>query len=328
MTTTPTTDVPVHSEVEGAGQSARRFRRKKNRDEASADEVTQSGTPAPLSPRLQFIRAALIMVVVLCVTLLAQISFIGAFQHNAAQERLFDEFRAELANGTAPVGAVDGNNRELPIGTPVAFLEIPEIGVSEVVVEGTTSAALFSGPGHRRDTVLPGQLGASVIMGRHSAFGGPFGDISELEEGDTIEVTTGQGEFEYEVLGVRYEGDPVPPPPEAGVGRLILITAAGRSYMPDGVVRVDAELSEAVVGPGRVYTADTLPASEQPMGIDNSTLWSLVLWIQALIAVSIGAVWAWHRWGKAQAWIVFVPAVLFVGLGTAAQVARLLPNLL
>lgn len=64
------------------------------------------------------------------------------------------------------------------------------------------------------------------------------------------------------------------------------------------------------------------------MGADTSTLWALVLWMQVLIAVTIGAVWAWHRWGRPQAWIVFLPPLLLVGLATSSQVVRLLPNLL
>jgi sortase A len=211
----------------------------------------------------------------------------------------------------------------------VAYLEIPEIGVSEVVVAGTTPSALFAGPGVRRDTVLPGQIGASIVMGRQAAFGGPFGGIGDLEEGDVVKVTTAQGEFEYEVLGVRREGDPVPPPAEAGVGRLILMTAEGRAFMPTGVLRVDAELSEgAVGGPTRLYAPQALPKSEEAMGIDTSNLFVLVLWIQALILLSVGAVWAWHRWGHAQAWIVFLPPLLLVGLAASAEAARFLPNLL
>ena len=289
-----------------------------------------SGTAIPpLGPRMQVARAALIMVFVMAVTLLLQLTLIGGLQQSASQERKFDEFRSQLATGTAPIGPTDNQNRALAIGAPIAFIEIPEIGLNQVVVEGTTSSALFSGPGHRRDTVLPGQVGASIIMGRNGAFGRPFGDIDQLEAGDSIVVTTGQGEYEYEVIGVRREGDPIPAPPPAGLSRLVLATADGRALVPDGVLRVDADLvGDAVVGPARTYSAATLPASEQFMGADTSTLWALALWIQVLIALSLGAVWSWHRWGHAQAWVVFLPPLVLAGLATSSEVARLLPNLL
>ena len=295
------------------------------------------GDLPPLSPRLQFARVALIIVFILSITLFLQLLFIGSLQQSSAQERSFDKFRSQLANGVAPIGPTtttrdeDGEEtvRELPLGAPVAYIEIPEIGLRQVVGEGTTSSVLFSGPGHRRDTPLPGQAGTSVIMARKAAFGGPFSSINELEAGDEIIATTGQGVFTYEVIGVRREGDPVPPPPEAGSSRLLLATADGRAFMPDGILRVDAAIvGDAAVGPARLTTAAALPGSEQFMGADTSTVVVLVLWLQALIGLSVGAIWAWHRWGHAQAWIVFLPPLLLVGLATSGEVARLLPNLL
>jgi hypothetical protein len=64
------------------------------------------------------------------------------------------------------------------------------------------------------------------------------------------------------------------------------------------------------------------------MAADTRTIWVLAFWLQALIALALGAVWAWHRWGHAQAWVVFLPALTLVGLSASGEVARLLPNLL
>jgi hypothetical protein len=63
------------------------------------------------------------------------------------------------------------------------------------------------------------------------------------------------------------------------------------------------------------------------MAADTGTLWVLAFWLQALTLVVLAAVWAWHRWGHAQAWVVFVPPLLLVGLAVAGEAARLLPNL-
>ena len=57
-------------------------------------------------------------------------------------------------------------------------------------------------------------------------------------------------------------------------------------------------------------------------------MWALALWLQAMIALALGAAWAWHRWGRAQAWIVFIPPLVLVGLYVSNEAARLLPNLL
>ena len=195
--------------------------------------------------------------------------------------------------------------------------------------EGTSSGTLFAGPGHRRESPLPGQIGISVIFGRRSAYGGPFSDVADLKPGDAITVTTGQGVFKFAVTGVRYEGDPAPALATPGTSRLVLVTAAGSAFLPAGVVRVDAELSgDAVVGPARLVTSAGLPTEETVMAGDSRTLWALALWLQALIAMSVVAVWAWHRWGRAQAWVVCLPPLLLVGLLVAGEAARLLPNLL
>lgn len=300
--------------------------------EPGPSDLPAAATPRepvpPLSPRLELARLVLVLVFALSGGLVLQLTLVSAVQQRADQQQLYDGFRVRLAEGTAPVGPADPDGVVYPVGTPVAYLEIPAISLSQVVVSGTSSEALFVGPGHRRDTVLPGQAGASIIMGRRAAYGGPFGSIGELDEGDRIMVTTGQGELEYRVIGVRREGDPVPPPPEADESRVVLTTAAGPPFAPNGVLRVDAVMEGAAAGPGRLFTSDGLPPPEDTMAGDTSQLWALALWLQALILVSMGAVWAWHRWGRAQAWVVFLPPLLLVGIAVSNQAARLLPNLL
>lgn len=283
----------------------------------------------PLRGGTLLTRTLLVVLFAATLGLVVQLVFVSALQQRAAQQQLFDRFRADVAAGTAPVGPTDGENRVLGIGAPVSYVEIPAIGVRQVVVEGTTPRALFDGPGHRRDTPLPGQVGVSVIYGRKAAFGGPFARLGELEEGDRIDVTTGQGTFAYEVLGVRRAGDPIPPPISAGEARLVLVTADGAPFLPSDVLRVDADLvGEAQPGNARLLTPQTLPADEETMAADTGQLWVLALWLQVMVLLAVGAVWAWYRRGRAFAWVVFVPPFLLVGMYVANQTAELLPNLL
>ena len=300
-----------------------RFRR------PSVRRTHSDGPIPPLSARLQLVRAVLVMLFVLAVGLLVHLTVVSSLQHSAAQGRAFDDFRERLAKGTAPIGPTDEENRNLALGTPVAFIEIPSLGLEQVVGEGTTSGVLMDGPGHRRDSPLPGQVGTSIVMGRRAAFGGSFSEIGTLQPGDVITVTTGQGVFEYSVIGVRIEGSPVPPAPPPNTSRLLLVTAAGRPFVPNGVLRVDAELTgTAVGGAPRTVTAATLPAAETIMHGDTSTLWALALWLQALIGLTLVAVWSWHRWGRPQTWVVLAPPLFLVGLAVAGEITRLLPNLL
>ena len=263
------------------------------------------------------------------VSLILELVLISSLHERAEQQRAFAALRADLAAGTAPIGPTDSLGRELRTGSPVAYLEIPSIGLRQVVVEGTAAGTMFAGPGHRRDTPLPGQAGVSVVLGRNSSFGAPFSRLHELRAGALIRATTGSGAFEYRVIGLRRAGDRVPPPGPPGEARLLLATATGGRFMPSGVLRVDADLAApGVAGPRRLVSSATLPAPEQMMAGDPSHLPELVLWLQALIVVTLAATWAWQRWGRAKAWVVFLSPLLIVGLSASAEAARLLPNLL
>jgi LPXTG-site transpeptidase (sortase) family protein len=303
--------------------------------EAALDDARAEGPPAatsqsrpspPVSPGRQVARLALVCVAVICTALLLDAFFVSAMQHRATQSRLFAKFRAELARGEAPVGQSSPLGGLLDVGTPVALLDIPSAHIHEVVVEGTTPDALTAGPGHSRSTPFPGQPGTSVILGRRGTFGGPFKHLASLKPGAVIHVTTGQGQSDYRVIGVRRPGDPLPPAVQPGKGRLVLVTAAGSPLAPSGVLYVDADLTSASFpSPPRAQAA--VGPSERPLGTDRNAALFLVLWLQVMIAIVAAATWSWYRWGRFQTWIVFVPLVLFAGIETAGQFLRLLPNL-
>lgn len=327
------------------GGSRRRWWNRRRRD--------PSVPVPPLTPQARLAQGVLVLVFVLSFTFVLELLILSGVQQRSAQQQLFDTFRRELAEGTAPVGPNQPASRStsstptgstgsgassspqppveqlLAPGSPVAYLEMPSIGLRQVVVEGTASSQLFDGPGHRRDTPLPGQEGTTIVMGRKASFGGPFGEIDQLQEGDTFRAVTGQGTFEYRVIGVRREGDPVPEPPAAGESRITLVTADGPAFFPDGVLRVDAQLDGKAVGaPDRPFTPDTLPAAERFMASDTSDLYALVLWLQALILVLVGGAWALDRLGRAKTWVIFLPPLVLTSIFVTSQAARLLPNLL
>jgi LPXTG-site transpeptidase (sortase) family protein len=251
--------------------------------------------------------------------------FVSPLEYRAAQATEFNALRNELAHGLAPIGPIDQKHRVLAPGSPVAELRIPRLHLSAVVVEGTSGEALTRGPGHLRSTVLPGEAGTSVVYGRAAAYGGPFRGLHRLRPGDTVVVTSGVGTETYTVVDVRRSGDPVPAMPASGA-RLTLVTATGLPFLPAGVLRADADLKGTA--PGAVAPLlSTVPRSELPLGTDTSTLWELAFILQALILTSVGAVFAWRRWGRPQAWIVFAPLAALLGYFAVDQLVRLLPNL-
>lgn len=287
--------------------------------------------PAPAQPRStpgrrrQVLLAVALTGSALALGLLLHMWLIGRIQHSASQQRLHDQFRAALAQGTAPTGGLDATGRPVRGGTPMGVLEIRRLGVREVVVEGTAAANLFRGPGHRRDTVFPGQAGTSVILGRRSLYGGPFASIGTLRRGDEILVTTAQGNFRFLVIGVRRAGDPLPPVRARAAARLELVTAAGSTIAPDGVVRLDAELDGQAVA-ARPQGTTALPGEEQEFSGDVRSMAILALWLQALLVVAVAAVWSWRRWGRAQTWVVFAPLLVLVGTRVGGELLRLIPN--
>ena len=87
-------------------------------------------------------------------------------------------------------------------GDPLALLEIPAIGRSDIVVPGVTLNDLKDGPGHYPETPLPGQLGNASIAGHRTTYGAPFFNVDQLVPGDEIIVTMVTGDrFVYEVTG-------------------------------------------------------------------------------------------------------------------------------
>jgi len=283
--------------------------------------------PAP-AQRTRFVASAMTIVAFLLLAVVLQAFLVSPLRYARDQHVAYDDFRYQLANSTAPVGQVGSDDRLLALGTGVAILRIPALGVDDVVLEGTTSEVMLSGPGHRRDTVLPGQVGASVVMGRQSTYGGPFGTIADLEVGDAITTITGQGEATYRVSGVRRSGDPLPAVLASGAGRLTLVSAAGRSYMPDDVVRVDADLvSTPFATPVQVLSQNELPADEMAYAGDDSAWPWLVIALVALAVVVLLTVLLRRWWGRRQGWVVGVPLIVLCGVLVTQQVMVLLPNL-
>jgi sortase A len=92
-------------------------------------------------------------------------------------------------------------------GDAIARIEIPAIGVSEYVVEGTDTGDLRKGPGHYPDTPLPGDRGTSAIAGHRTTYGAPFRDIDDLKPGNVIRVDMPDGRFVYRVEDVRIVDD-------------------------------------------------------------------------------------------------------------------------
>ncbi len=130
-------------------------------------------------------------------------SYIGDVSERRAQRSLRSTLGQMLEAGAGfPVDAT-GRPIPIPLGSPVAALEISKIDVHKIVVEGAGAESLKKGPGVTSNSVLPGQPGQTIIVGRRTTFGEPFRHLDLLRQGDEIQATTPFGKFEYTVRESR-----------------------------------------------------------------------------------------------------------------------------
>ena len=284
--------------------------------------------PGEAEETLELLSSAFGIVALLCVWLLLQLLVLGGLSQQRDQHLLYAQYRTELAQATAPTGALDYNGKAVERGAPVAVITIPRLGLEQVVVQGSTSRELVSGPGHLPSTPLPGQQGTSVVLGRASTYGAPFRSIATLRTGDTIAVQNAEAKVTYRVTGVRRAGDPVPAAPTGTQGRLTLVTAGGSGFLsgirPRSAVYVDATTDRAT-GDGALATS--LPA-DQPMARDSSVLPALALFLALLIALVLAVSIARRRVRASLVWLCAVPVAIALAWATTDRVVALLPNLM
>jgi sortase A len=84
-------------------------------------------------------------------------------------------------------------------GDAIGRIKIDRIGLSIVVVQGTDTASLEKGPGHYRNTPIPGQSGTVAIAGHRTTYLAPFRHIDQIRDGDEIRIEMPYAAFTYTV---------------------------------------------------------------------------------------------------------------------------------
>jgi len=295
---------------------------------ATASTAPPAKVRKEISPRMWVLSSASLIVGGLLLGLVFNLLLFSPLRHARDQQVSYASFRSDLAYAIAPIGSTANTGGLVPLGAPVALLQIPALGINEVVLEGSTSVVLMSGPGHMRNSVLPGQVGHSVVMGRATSFGGPFSAIGDLQPGTEFTAVTGQGEHTYKVTAIRLNGEK-PTALAPGEGRLTLVTAAGSPYLPSGLVQVDAVLtSDSAARTDAVPSAAYMSPAEAPLAGDNSAAVGLLLWSALLLGAAVLLVWMSTRWGTWQTWVVAVPVVTALGVAVTNHIIMFLPNLI
>jgi len=271
--------------------------------------------PGPRRPILQSVGAGLLLLAFIALGLAGYLYGLSGVQEARAQTTLYTRLQYELANQLAPLGPTAP-------GSPVAVLDIPAIGIRDmVVVQGTSPENMTLGPGHLRDTPMPGQAGVSEIFGRRATFGAPFARLGDLQPGDLIQTITGQGRSTYRVAAIGDSqvriSDPEP-------NRLVLVTASS-AFVPSYYTEVDARLV-SVTRPGPAVVR-VLNAPELALAGDDGALVLTFIWGMALAAVSALGTFAAVRWSPWPAYLAAAPMALAVLWNLYQSLAALLPNL-
>ncbi len=85
-------------------------------------------------------------------------------------------------------------------GDVLARMDIPRLGMSLAVLQGTTSRILRLGAGHIEGTPLPGETGNVGIAGHRDTF---FRGLKDIRQNDEIQLQTATGLSHYQVEWAR-----------------------------------------------------------------------------------------------------------------------------
>jgi sortase A len=112
-----------------------------------------------------------------------------AFQKE--QRRQFESVLAHRSLAIEPAVAASG---------VIGLLDIPRLGLSVMVVEGTGTTALRRAAGHIPGTAQPGEPGNVGISAHRDTF---FRPLRNIRQNDVITVNTPLAEYRYRVVSTR-----------------------------------------------------------------------------------------------------------------------------
>jgi sortase A len=133
----------------------------------------------------------------------------GSLEQGKAEDQLNDlEAQYPSAADLAAIAGVNGSaakariladrfGPQLQEGHAIGRIKIDRIDLDMVVVQGTETASLQKGPGHYKQTPLPGQPGTVAIAGHRTTYLAPFRHIDQIENGDEIRLEMPYAAFTY-----------------------------------------------------------------------------------------------------------------------------------
>jgi len=165
-------------------------------------------------------------------------------------------------------GRLEGHAKD---GSPVGRIEIPRIGASFVVVKGTDTSDLESGPGIYSETVFPGMAGTTAIAGHRTTYLAPFRHVDLLRRGNRITLKMPYAHFTYSVIAKRVVA---PTDVNAAVGNVgysrLVLSACTPLFSAAKRLLIYARLVRTMpVGAGRVPLAQRPPGAPEALTGDQ-----------------------------------------------------------
>lgn len=278
-----------------------------------ADEVDLPRLPRePRTPRdwhlKHHVRRIVLVVFLIFVAYVAQTRVVAQVVFQQRQDHL----AGDLASPTPVVEQ----------GKALGYLQVPKIGLDDVLVEGVTTDHLRSGPAHRTDSALPGDAGPMVVYGHRHAYGGPFQEITELKEGDSVVAQAASGGPIVEYIVQRVErhielGALKLEKPDQ-IAYLLLVTAEPGWFADDVSV---------VVARALPVTDTATVAVDLTNGPDRGSPLNLTLVLGNVSAVGAVLVWRFLKGRSSTAIrvLVVVPIALYAAILVMTALESVLP---
>ncbi len=152
-------------------------------------------------------------------------------------------------------------------GAPVGRIVIPRVDASYVIVKGTSTDDLISGPGIYSETAFPGRGSTTAIAGHRTTYLAPFREINLLVPGNHILLYMPYAHFTYTVTGHRVvsPSDVRAATAKVGHSRLVL-SACTPVFTAEKRLIVYARLTRTVP----VGAASHLPDGATPVPIETA----------------------------------------------------------
>jgi sortase A len=122
---------------------------------------------------------------------------IDARVYQSSEWKRFDRARQDAAALSAAAGATTPSAVAVPVptdGASIGEIQISRLGLRAMISQGESAPILRRSVGHLSGTALPGEVGNVVLAGHRDTF---FRPLSGVRAGDSIVLTTRDGEFEY-----------------------------------------------------------------------------------------------------------------------------------